>query len=233
MSQAPVRPTGPQRATLRQVKPRGEIIVFAITPDQVTPGGGVGGWARVTRPRRTTATEWEALPERTLSFPVFFDGWPSDGGDPVSVERECRILEKMGEPAGPRQAPPELEFTFGRLGRNTRWVIDSLERGEALFDPNLHRVRADFTVTLLQKIDAEATLTAAEKHREKGKGDNDNDKGGKSSNRIIVARAGDTLTRLAARELGDPNLWTVIAELNELRDPNLVPEGLELKLPEA
>ncbi len=50
---------------------------------------------------------------------------------------------------------------------------------------------------------------------------------------VYVVEIGDTLTSIARGVLGDPNRWDEIYELNrdKLASPDVVPVGLELKLP--
>ncbi len=46
-----------------------------------------------------------------------------------------------------------------------------------------------------------------------------------------VVRRGDNLSKIAARELGDPNRWREIAAANRIRDPNVIQPGQRLVIP--
>ena len=48
---------------------------------------------------------------------------------------------------------------------------------------------------------------------------------------FYLVRRGDSLSRIARRELGDGNRWPEIAELNGLADPDLIAVGQKLRLP--
>ena len=52
-----------------------------------------------------------------------------------------------------------------------------------------------------------------------------------ASTAIYTVRAGDTLPRIAGRELGDQSLWVQIAQLNGIRDPRNVRVGQRLRMP--
>ncbi len=52
-----------------------------------------------------------------------------------------------------------------------------------------------------------------------------------SSPRTVKVRGGDSLQRLAKRELGDKDLWRLLASVNGLRSPYTIQAGQSLKLP--
>jgi nucleoid-associated protein YgaU len=53
-----------------------------------------------------------------------------------------------------------------------------------------------------------------------------------SETRIYVVRAGDTLTKIAAFQLGSVVRWHDIAQANNLRDPHHLKVGQRLRIPE-
>ena len=55
------------------------------------------------------------------------------------------------------------------------------------------------------------------------------------SNLTHVVREGETLSTLARQYLGDGERWPEIAQANQGRilDPNLIPTGVELRIPDA
>lgn len=225
---------GPERqlvkGKLRQVRPRGGVLRFQLNPSQVTPDGGVGGWARRQRPGLPPALEWEGVPEQTLAFTLLLDGWDRER----SVEPDIRLLKQMGRPRARKRPPPELELEYGGTGHGTTWVIDSLSWGEELRNGQLARIRQEVSVVLLEYVEADVTLTPADRHKENKGGNRDEGGGGSGGgNRTASARAGDTLAAVAARELGSAARWPELADLNGLRDPSRVTTGQTLRLPEA
>lgn len=220
---------GLEKGELRQVKPRGPTLRFRLNPEQVTESGGVGGWGRRQRPLRRPALEWEGIPEQTLSFTLLLDGWPDR-----SVEQDIRALRRMGRPRSRGRPPPELELEYGNMGRGATWVIDNLSWGDELRNRQLQRVRQEVTVSLVRYVEADITLTPTQRHKErKGKRGGGGGKKGADRNRVYVVKRGDTLSAVAARQLGRANRWPEIAELNSLRDPNRLRVGQRLRMPEA
>lgn len=55
--------------------------------------------------------------------------------------------------------------------------------------------------------------------------------GATASARTVVVQKGDTLQKIAARELGDASRWRVLTEWNPGLDPKRLKRGQELKLP--
>ena len=52
-------------------------------------------------------------------------------------------------------------------------------------------------------------------------------------NRTVTVKSGDSLSKIAKRELGDPNKWHAIFEANRdtIKDPDLIHPGQVLKMP--
>ena len=50
---------------------------------------------------------------------------------------------------------------------------------------------------------------------------------------LYVVKKGDTLTTIAAEELGDPAQWRKIADLNRIDEPEKLEVGAQLRLPGA
>jgi nucleoid-associated protein YgaU len=51
--------------------------------------------------------------------------------------------------------------------------------------------------------------------------------------KVYVVKSGDSLSKIAKQELGDASRWPEIYEANkdQIKDPNLIHPGQELKLP--
>jgi nucleoid-associated protein YgaU len=46
--------------------------------------------------------------------------------------------------------------------------------------------------------------------------------------RVYVVQPGDSLSKIAKKQLGDASRWREIAELNKIKDPDLIRPGQEL-----
>lgn len=151
-----------QRGSLRQVKPRGETLDFQYNPETVVETPAVGGWERLSRPRRATALNWLGSPERSVTMTLRLDGFPD-----TSIERDIRILEAMGEPRSKRKPPPQLRLIYGGQFKNALWVIDALDYSDELRNRRLDRVFVEATITLVEYVGVDVTLTAAERRKKK------------------------------------------------------------------
>lgn len=174
--------------------------------------GGVGGWEAVARPGHRPLTVWRGQPEAlTYSIPLLFDGyrWDPQHGSGYSVEADCRTLERMGGLDAGDPEPPlliiegALPHDESRAAQN-RWVLNSIEWGDAIRRPDGHRVRQAATVTLLLYTEDDQLKRA---HRSR-----------KPAYRYVRPRHGETWEKLAARKLGAKRYGNRLARLNGARD---------------
>jgi hypothetical protein len=204
--------------SLRSVSPPGLELKFQYDPEQLVMQKGVGGWSEVDRPRRPTALEWTGQPLHTLDLDLLYDQWP-DG----HVENEMFALAILALPTAQTGEPPILSVAYAGLD-GYRWVIQDCTFGDELRRSDGKRCRQQVTVNLLEwrglaivngpaaKFNATATVTT-------------------SRPKTYTVRAGDTLSTIAAKQLGSASKWQQIATLNGLRDPNRITVGQVLKLP--
>ena len=84
-------------------------------------------------------------------------------------------------------------------------------------------------------------MAANDKSSDPGKADFSDVQGGSSSTapldspRTVTVQAGDSLSKIAKRELGDANKWHAIYEANKdtIKNPDLIHPGDVLTLPNA
>lgn len=207
--------------------------------------GGYGGWTTVPRPRKKALTEWQGIQPLTLRVPLLFDGHPDD-----SVELQCARLEQLAGTVltrvGGRSEPPLLRV-IGAVPHSTSvgvdWVVadNGLDWTEPiLYSQNGYRTRQAVNVTLLQyvaddRVDTlgaaeqarlEALEQAARRAREAGVG------GAPPAHaKHYTVKQGDSLSSIAADQLGDFRRWVEIAALNDILDPRRVRVGQVLRLP--
>lgn len=211
-----------QKGKLRQVRPRGEALRFQYNPETVKESGGGPIWEEQERPKLRSAVEWRGQHLRRLTFTLRFDGFPNR-----SVEAEIRTVKQFALPRARQKPPPELRFDYGPAGGNRHWVIDGdLEFGDELRRRDLKRVFQEVTVTLVEFIEADVTLTPAERRRRKNNKNDDPPK-------TYVVKRGDTLAKIAVKFYGDSKRWKDIAKLNDIRDPKAIKVGQRLRLPRS
>lgn len=218
-------------ATLAQVDPPGASLVFRLDPEQVTAGGGVGGWVEIAHPKRRSSTEYGGQPLRTLTVEVLFDGWRQQR----DVENECRILDVWGRIAPGRREPSVLELRYGSY-TGLRWVVNGLDWGAALRGAGGRRLRQYVTVELLEHRDAQLALKPVARAKPAPAkpataGRPSSGTAVRPSGRTYKVKAGDTLSKIAQAQLGKASRWPEIARLNSLRDPDKITVGQTLRLP--
>lgn len=231
-------PRAPRRRTqgtfvFRQVDPPGASLTMRLDPTTVRQGGGVGGWEEVANAKRPSSTEYMGQPLRTLEIPLLFDGWRTQ----TDVEEPCRILDAWGRIPPGRREPPVLQVVYGTYTA-LRWVVQDLDWDEAseLRTRLGRRLRAAVLLTLLEHRDALIALTPVQRatpapSRPAAPGKPSTGAPVRPSGRTYVVKRGDTLSKIALRELGKASRWPEIARLNGLRDPNRITPGQRLRLP--
>lgn len=219
--------------TFRQVDPPGASLVVRLDPTSVRQGGGVGGWEEIAHPKRPSSTEYMGQPLRTLEIPLLFDGWRAQ----TDVEEPCRILDVWGRIPPGRREPSVLQVVYGTY-TPLRWVVNGLDWDDSVELRNAHgrRLRAAVTVTLLEHRDAVIALSPVQKAKpapvaKAAPGKPSSGAAVPPSGRVYVVKSGDTLSKIAQRELGKASRWPEISRLNGLRDPNKIQPGQRLRLP--
>jgi hypothetical protein len=212
---------------------------------------GFGGWAQIARPRRPPMTTFQASPGLVLTLPILFDGFR----DEESVEPKIADLVKLGSPSASDAQPPivTVDARGGAVPYQGRqWVVSDLAFGDAVMDKNGNRTRQQVTVTLMEYVPVvyltQKSAAARQRHKHNAAKSNP----GARNKRIKAKRArkgvahslslltagavptagdGEDLLTIAARELGDADRWTEIAELNGIRDPRSITTGQVIRLP--
>jgi hypothetical protein len=209
----------------------GEVTITATNPPakitlllgDTAPAydGGYGGWETIERPNRRPITSWKAIPARTLELTCVLDDYAAGR----SVEARIAALEQVATGSA-NTAPPEVAVSGLAIpGTSLRWVISELTWGAVEANSTGERTRANVTIKLAELLDDELLrITNPAKVRKP------------SVSRTYRVKKGDTLTRIAARQLGDANKWRAIAKLNIRKGhprstPKDVVVGELLKLP--
>jgi LysM domain len=222
-------------------------VTARLADERPDVGQGFGGWEAVERPRRKPLTYWKGQPGLQLTLPILLDRWSTG----VSIEAAIERLQKMGQPTAADGEPPQVTIraTGGAVPFQGRtWVLGELSFGDALMNEDGNRVRQYATLTLWEYVeDVYLTERSAANRRRRKKRSR---RHGAARKRIVAKRSGkprkraslravaqlelgegEDLATIAARELGDADRWTEIAELNGLRDPRAISPGQVIRLP--
>jgi hypothetical protein len=187
---------------------------------------GTGGWAVVAEEGEKGTIEYQGVEPDRWTIPVTLDGWAAER----DVQPDWEALRKLAQQQGPGKPPPEV-WLSGALPPDLltkTWVIERIiplteekrliggERGEQL-------LRARATINLLEANFPTSIASPIKQAQSNGKGH--------ATRLSKPARSGDTLVKIAARELGDPEKWREISRLNHNRQPDNVHAGERFRLP--
>jgi hypothetical protein len=136
--------------------------------------------------------------------------WWSGGWGMVPVQRT------VSEATKPR--PPMVVFAWGGF-RSFSAVVTNMTQTFTLFLADGTPVRAKVAISI-----KEAPLPQS--------GQNPTSRAA-GARRSRMVQLGDTLDWIATEELGDPNAWRLIAEINDLEDPRRLRPGQILLIPSA
>lgn len=217
---------------ITQVSPKASTRVnFQYDPESCDPSGGVGGWTEVPRPLTVAGTEFTGTPLLKLTIVLMLDGYASG----ASIEPTIAQYYAWGTaPTG--RTPPVLQLHYGVYDR-LRWVIQDVQVANALRGgPNsgsAQRTQAQVTLTLLEYQGLTASRTAADSVRSQIIATNTATGNGAKNPAVATytVHPGDTLQKIAARQLGNASRWGEIAKLNGIKDPVHLKVGVRLKMP--
>jgi nucleoid-associated protein YgaU len=156
------------------------------------------------------------------SSPALVSAPPASGPQPSPVLRGERDGARPDlAPGGTRKVTVRSGDTLGEiaareLGASSRWTEIQTLNGN--LDPK--KLRAGMTLLLPAGRGVAAAPDAARAPHPKA--------GGRAT---YTVRGGDTLSRIAARELGDGDRWAEIRDLNPGLDPRSLKVGAKLVLP--
>jgi LysM repeat protein len=189
-------------------------LIALIGPENPRVTDGVGGWVVTPRPRQSGMTTWEGNQPWQLTFEMMLDGGTFTDTNTASQftigkgwedydSQEPAIRALYSVAAGDTGDRPGIVRIVGIPSLPAeRWVIESIEEGEAVRRAkDFHRVRLAMTITLREYVPPQ--------YLKLKKGALQGTKGGKAV--TIKVKHGDTPAKIAKRRgVG----WKVIAELN-------------------
>jgi hypothetical protein len=147
-----------------------------------------------------------------LNVELFLDGSTGRG----SVEENLEALRRLVQIDGELHAPPVCAFEWG--GERFVGVVTSLKEKYSLFDESGAIKRARVTLSMKSY----RALEVQQRELKRSSPDR---------TRARVLREGETLATLANEAYGDPRLWRVIAQANNVDRPRFVAPGTPLRIP--
>lgn len=202
------------------------------------------GWTVTGIPKRMGLTEWAG--RSPMQIPVDFIIDRLEEGDGVYVQDMRDTLDKIVATASRDDEPPVCIFESGGLmphdythAQHVRWVVSDLSWDKDLTvnsARSLRPLRVGGTMTLLQynhddNIDSYEGPAKKNRNKNKSSKGKGKDTRGKSKRGVYEVKHGDSLTKIAAHELGDSKRWKEIADLNNIRNPRDIKQGQVLKMP--
>lgn len=168
---------------------------------------------------KTSAPEFKGSGPRQLSLELFLD----KSVERADVSKDVETLFACLVPYPPtlaskKPSPPFVRFGWGKTIQFTAF-LKSVNAKYTLFDQKGTPLRAVCTVNLEEIPEDIAKQNPSS--------------GGHASLREHTVVAGDTLHSIAYEEYGQPTLWRVVAEANDVDDPLRLQPGTILRIPPA
>lgn len=224
--------------TLTPVSPAGNAgITFSLDGDSTykQASSGSGGWQIVDRPRQVAALQWYDRSPRSLEAKLIISSKTIYGTEDASIEPQCAQFETWLDKVPGTQLPPILAITGPVPGIQYVWVVFDFTFGTAIRDRQAgFRVQQNLDVTLyeynapLQGFGVLGNPSPVIAWIQTAIGD-----GSESSYLLYTVKSGDTLATIAANFYGDQAKWIEIGSLNNIRDPDNIFPGQQIKLPQS
>ena len=182
---------------------KGDTIALGVPPQKFSGGGA-----------------------SVMTMELFFDTYESESGEDVRKHTN-KIWELMWidpeiteEKDNPKGRPPKVEFEWGTV-KSFKAVITNINQKFTMFLPNGTPVRTTLTVTFQEA-------------EEMGKYPFQNPTtGSRPGYKVRTIKEGESLDWIAHEEYGDPALWRLIADTNNLEDPMKLSPGQMLSIAPA
>lgn len=207
---------------------QGLRAVRAMLGDGSPKPAGTGGWTTITREKKKGFLSWPGQDPESMIVSIMLDGLARER----SVEADYAMLRAiMRTPVGPAKQPSPVRLAGPMPGTSLPWVIQEVTPGTIIRrqrDGQMIRCTAD--VSLIEYVEADV-LISARPSPAKAANERKAAGGAPKAARTYVVKRGDTLSKIAASQLGSYKRAGEIATLNKLRDPKRLTVGQTLRLP--
>lgn len=194
---------------------------------------GYAGWRTVDRPRDISIVEWAGRVPFLIEIPFFLDYYMEEikTGPGINCEQQVSNLETLCGVGGHARPPicrvngrgliPHDEDSAGRGVH--QWVIEQVEWDRTLevrARTTGRRLQCGGNVSIRKFVEARDILKRIS-----------------PTARAVVpknyrVKAGDTLSKIAAKMYGDASKWKIIADANHIRDRRRLRVNQVLKIPQ-
>ena len=193
----------------------GEEIRVMFNPEEYSLDDG-NTFAEIGVPGlKTPPIQYVRGNARSLTMELFFDTCE----ERRDVRQETRKIMALLEKNEDTHAPPVLLFSWGSF--NFQCVLESVGQSYMLFLQNGTPVRARLNVRFKQyepvEIESQRGFFVGSP--------------GLENLTTHFTRDGETLSQIAGELLGDPGVWRLIADANDVENPRLIPPGISLVIP--
>lgn len=161
-----------------------------------------------------------------LTLDLFFDTTAGRSGEELQASLEAAAVDvrTLTEPfyqlvkiQPETHAPPRILFSWGE-NQSFKAIVESVQQKFELFSSEGIPLRATLSLSMreyrtLEEQVSELKPLSADKTKSR------------------TVKPGDTLSRLAAEEYGDPREWRAIADENGLTNPRQLKPGMVLRIP--
>jgi LysM repeat protein len=209
----------------------GAELLLPLGADVPKVTGGVGKWNEIDRPRRRAMSEYAGESLLKLTFSVMLDAWPNG-----NVEDLIRRIYGWGARNNLPYQPTILRLAGPLPYVDLPYVlvdpIEETERAERRSDGI--RCRQELRLNLLEYqapdilVQAPTPAVAAQQRQDSNPPSSNQPAEAKPKTYKVVR--GDTLSSIAAKQLGSANKWKTLADLNSIRDPRKLQAGQTIRL---
>jgi LysM repeat protein len=218
---------------LTPVDPAGLGIHGGLVGDATPTYTGATPWTVVNRPRRKSFIEYTGIELHQLVIPMIFDQ-----NENADVEASCMLLDIWRYPSGSTGKPPvlRLEGPVPAFWTVPLWVLMGVTFGSAIRDNTGRRTQQYADLTILEYSSGAATVKSIVQIVQAATSAPTPATATSpalpaASHRSYIVRGGDTLYGIASQQLGNPQRWPEIANLNNVHDPRKLAIGQTLMLP--
>lgn len=213
--------TGLKKAYLKIYRSPEEIIPCLFNPSDYKINVSAGYSGKKNLKKSKTSNQYTGGLQSSMSLTLYCD--MTGNQDKVdsayhkmrSIREYTEKIELLLKEEEELGRPPLIEFIWGNLAY--KGVLSSLNQEFNYFSLNGDPLRA--------KLDL--TITADD-----GKSGQASDGAGAGEQiKCRTVSGGDNLWSIAGEEYGDCNLWSAIAQFNQIMDPKDIKQGQVLKLP--